>query len=45
MRFVGTDFVETLVGTTPENGLKMGYFGSIFGIFFKSKDMKNVLDA
>ena len=45
MRFVGTDFVGTLVGTTPENGLKMGYFGSFFGNFFKSKDKKNVLDA
>ena len=27
MRFVGTN----LVGTTPENGLKMRYFGSFFG--------------
>ena len=35
MRFVGTDFVGTLVGTTPENGLKMGYFGSFFGNFFQ----------
>lgn len=41
MRFVGTDFV----GTTSENGLKMGCFGSFFGNFFKFKDMKNVLDA
>lgn len=31
MRFVGTDLVGTLVGTTPENGLKMRYFGSFFG--------------
>ena len=35
MRFVGTDFVGTLVGTAPENGLKMGYFGSFFGKFFQ----------
>ena len=35
MRFVGTDFVGTLVGTTPENGLKMGYFGSFFGNFIQ----------
>ncbi len=37
MRFVGTDFVGTLVGTTPENGLKMGYFGSFFGKFFQAQ--------
>ena len=35
MRFVGTDLVGTLVGTTPENGLKMRYFGSFFGNFFQ----------
>ena len=35
MRFVGTDFVGTLVGTAPENGLKMGYFGSFFGYLFQ----------
>ena len=37
MRFVGTDFVGTLVGTTPENGLKMGYFGSFFGKFIPTE--------
>ena len=31
MRFVGTDLVGTLVGTTPENGLKKRYFGSFSG--------------
>ena len=37
MRFVGTDLVGTLVGTTPENGLKMGYFGSFFGKFIPAQ--------
>ena len=37
MRFVGTDLVGTLVGTTPENGLKMRYFGSFFGKFIPTR--------
>ena len=37
MRFVGTNLVGTLVGTTPENGLKMRYFGSFFGKFIPTR--------
>ena len=39
--FAGT-FVGTLVGTTPENGLKMRYFHAISGKLFPAKKHEKI---